>query len=73
MGQVAVNTTFTVISLAISAFALTSLDTATRLGRFLFQELFTSNKAKENSKVQGYLGICMWELHHSWDLEQFFA
>ncbi len=56
MGQVAVNTTFTVISLAISAFALTSLDTATRLGRFLFQELFTSNKAKENSKVQGYLG-----------------
>lgn len=56
MGQIAVNTTFTVISLAISAFALTSLDTATRLGRFLFQELFTSNKAKENSKVQGYLG-----------------
>ena len=30
--------------LAISAFALTSLDTATRLGRFLFQELFATRK-----------------------------
>ena len=56
MGEVAVNTTFTVISLAISAFALTSLDTATRLGRFLFQELFiTKNKEKEN-KLQKCLG-----------------
>ncbi len=34
----------TVILLAISAFALTSLDTATRLGRFLFQELFKTEK-----------------------------
>ena len=34
----------TVLLLAISAFALTSLDTATRLGRFLFQELFAPNK-----------------------------
>lgn len=34
----------TVLLLAISAFALTSLDTATRLGRFLFQELFATNK-----------------------------
>lgn len=33
--------TFT--SLAISAFALTSLDTATRLGRFIFQEFFNTN------------------------------
>lgn len=33
--------TFT--SLAISAFALTSLDTATRLGRFIFQEFFDTN------------------------------
>ncbi len=36
-GEQAINT---IILLAISAFALTSLDTATRLGRFLFQELF---------------------------------
>jgi len=31
---------FTVITLAVSAFALTSLDTAARMGRFLFQEFF---------------------------------
>lgn len=31
-------------SLAISAFALTSLDTATRLGRFIFQEMFDFQK-----------------------------
>ena len=36
--------TFT--ALAVSAFALTSLDTATRLARFMFQEFF---EAKENS------------------------
>lgn len=38
----------TVILLAISAFALTSLDTATRLGRFLFQEFFETDKSKKN-------------------------
>lgn len=43
--------TFTVISLAVSAFALTSLDTATRLGRFLFQELFPKNKVLSNMYV----------------------
>jgi carbon starvation protein len=31
---------FTLITLAVSAFALTSLDTAARMGRFLFQEFF---------------------------------
>lgn len=34
----------TLLMLAVSAFALTSLDTATRLGRFLFQEMFATNK-----------------------------
>ena len=34
-------------SLAISAFALTSLDTATRLGRFIFQELFDNRQSPE--------------------------
>ncbi len=39
------------IALAISAFALTSLDTATRLARFVFQEFFAmaaEDKEKEN-------------------------
>ena len=43
--------TFTVISLAVSAFALTSLDTATRLGRFMFQELVSDNKVLSNMYV----------------------
>lgn len=34
----------TFAALALSAFALTSLDTATRLGRFAFQEFFRSEK-----------------------------
>ena len=39
------------ISLAISAFMMTSLDTATRLGRFLWQELFMprAKKSAENN------------------------
>jgi carbon starvation protein len=40
--------TFT--ALAVSAFALTSLDTATRLARFMFQEYF-EDKEKENKSV----------------------
>ena len=39
--------TFTVITLAVSAFALTSLDTATRLARFLFQEFFIDEVDKD--------------------------
>jgi len=40
---------FTVVTLAISAFALTSLDTATRLARYIFQEFFLGSEesAKE--------------------------
>ncbi|RDY29012.1 carbon starvation protein A [Romboutsia weinsteinii] len=38
--------TFT--SLAISAFALTSLDTSTRLARFIFQEFFDGKSSKAN-------------------------
>jgi len=40
--------TFT--ALAVSAFALTSLDTATRLARFMFQEYF-ENKGKEKQSI----------------------
>jgi len=35
------------VALAISAFALTSLDTATRLGRFIFQEMFDKRKSAD--------------------------
>ena len=45
---VAVTATFTIIALAVSAFCLTSLDTATRLGRFMFQELFAGKGEKKN-------------------------
>ncbi len=51
-GEAAGNTTYTVVSLAISAFALTSLDTGTRLGRFMFQELFAAPAGKEPTALQ---------------------
>ncbi|MGD9569375.1 MAG: carbon starvation protein A [Sedimentibacter sp.] len=38
------------VALAVSAFALTSLDTATRLGRFIFQEFF-ENPEKEKQSI----------------------
>ncbi|KXG75072.1 carbon starvation CstA family protein [Thermotalea metallivorans] len=38
------------VALAVSAFALTSLDTATRLARFIFQEFF-ENPAKETQSI----------------------
>jgi carbon starvation protein len=41
--------TFT--ALAVSAFALTSLDTATRLARFMFQEYFEDKEKNEKSLV----------------------
>jgi carbon starvation protein len=37
------NASFTLITLSISAFAMTSLDTVARIGRLAFQELFSSN------------------------------
>ncbi len=40
----------TFISLSVSAFALTSLDTATRLGRFIFQEYFEKKSEAQGSE-----------------------
>lgn len=40
----------TFISLSVSAFALTSLDTATRLGRFIFQEYFEKKSTDTGSE-----------------------
>ena len=48
-GETAVNVTYTIICLAVSCFCLTSLDTATRLGRFMFQELFATKKSGEKN------------------------
>ncbi|NOY06598.1 MAG: carbon starvation protein A [Chlorobi bacterium] len=42
------HTGITFVSLAVSAFALTSLDTCTRLMRFLFQEFFESRSRPDN-------------------------
>ncbi len=39
-GTVVYNTVYALLTLAVSVFALTSLDTGTRLSRFLFSELF---------------------------------
>ncbi|MDD6651674.1 MAG: carbon starvation protein A [Eggerthellales bacterium] len=42
---------YSLLILAVSAFCLTSLDTATRLGRYMFQELFTpAGKTPEEHK-----------------------
>jgi len=46
------NVVYTLIILSISAFALTSLDSVSRVGRLAFQELFTEdNDGKESSRV----------------------
>lgn len=42
------------VALTISAFAMTTLDTSTRLGRFIFQELFTKIEA-ESGEAKGSL------------------
>lgn len=41
----------TFVALAVSAFALTTLDTATRLGRFIFQEYFEDPKKEKQSPL----------------------
>jgi carbon starvation protein len=42
------NVIFTLITLAVSAFALTSLDSVARVGRLALQELFTEDKEKDH-------------------------
>lgn len=48
---------FIIVSLAVSSFVLTTLDTVARLGRFAFQELFSieENGTEEKNKVLGFL------------------
>lgn len=48
--------TYTLITLAVSAFALTSLDSVSRVGRLAFQELFSEDQG-EGSKPSAVSGI----------------
>lgn len=50
------NTVYTLLTLAVSVFALTSLDTATRLGRYMFTELFV-HEGEDPSKITGFRGF----------------
>ncbi|NCB50460.1 MAG: carbon starvation protein A [Clostridia bacterium] len=47
---------YTLITLAVSIFALTSLDTGTRLGRYMFTELFV-REDEDASKITGFRGF----------------
>ncbi|MFP3090266.1 carbon starvation protein A [Treponema sp. TIM-1] len=50
------NVTYTLITLAVSAFALTSLDSVSRVGRLAFQELFSEDRA-DGSQASGVSAI----------------
>jgi len=47
------------VTLAFSAFALTSLDTATRIGRYMFQEMTTNEKGEKNSLNNMYVSTAV--------------
>ncbi|MCD8084044.1 MAG: carbon starvation protein A, partial [Clostridiales bacterium] len=48
------NTIYALLTLAVSVFALTSLDTATRLSRFMFSELFLKEGEKSYKDATGF-------------------
>ena len=50
------NTAYTLLVLAVSVFCLTSLDTATRLGRYMFQE-FWLDEGESYKDVKGYKAV----------------
>ena len=53
-GSSAYNTIYALLTLAVSVFALTSLDTGTRLGRFLFSEMFLKEDEKTWKDAKGF-------------------
>lgn len=62
LGESAVSATYTIICLAVSCFCLTSLDTATRLGRFMFQELFAGKGENKNILSNMYVATAITAL-----------
>jgi len=52
-GSSVYNTIYALLTLAVSVFALTSLDTGTRLSRFMFTELFLSDGEKTWKDAKG--------------------
>lgn len=48
---------FTLINLAVSAFALTSLDSVARIGRLSFQELFMDTEDPEGKNASGFIRL----------------
>ena len=53
-GSNSYNTIYALLTLAVSVFALTSLDTGTRLGRFLFSEMFLKEDEKTWKDAKGF-------------------
>ena len=53
----AYDTAYALIILSVSAFCLTSLDTSTRLARYMFQEFFIE-EGEDVSKLTGYKKLC---------------
>ena len=54
LGDGAYTVAYNIITLAFSAFCLTSLDTATRLARYMFQEFFTGDEGGQAVNVAGW-------------------
>ncbi len=54
LGDASYTVAYNIITLAFSAFCLTSLDTATRLARYMFQEFFVGEEGAEAVNVAGW-------------------
>ncbi len=55
-------TIYALLTLAVSVFALTSLDTGTRLSRFMFSELFLKDNEKSYKQASGFRKVLAYPL-----------